>query len=100
MSTCDHICRECGQVMNCQHCRPYQLPVDRARIADLEASVRELVAHATGFTQRLARADDCWMFQEFTKKINGRYIANTLYGARLYHHLITWPVNSVCLYWL
>mgnify|MGYP000894218556 CR=1 FL=1 len=55
MSTCDHICRECGQVMNCQHCRPYQLPVDRARIADLEASVRELVAHATGFTHRLAQ---------------------------------------------
>lgn len=39
MSTCDHICRECGQVMNCQHCRPYQLPVDRARIAELSVAL-------------------------------------------------------------
>lgn len=44
MSTCDHICRECGQVMNCQHCRPYQLPVDRARIAELEAALRKINA--------------------------------------------------------
>ncbi len=36
MSTCDHICRECGQVMNCQHCKPHQLPIDRHRIAELE----------------------------------------------------------------
>jgi hypothetical protein len=43
MSTCDHICRECGQVMNCQHCKPYQLPVDRVRISELEAEVRALL---------------------------------------------------------
>lgn len=54
MSTCDHICRECGQVMNCQHCRPWQLPTDRNRIAELEAVIdatRTLVADgaATGF---------------------------------------------------
>lgn len=24
--------------MNCQHCRPWQLPADRLRIADLEAA--------------------------------------------------------------
>ncbi len=46
MSTCDHICRECGQVMNCQHCKPWQLPTDRARIAELEALVSEM--HASG----------------------------------------------------
>lgn len=42
MSTCDHICRECGQAMNCQHCHPYQLPTDRARIAELVALLREI----------------------------------------------------------
>jgi predicted amidohydrolase YtcJ len=31
----NHICRECGGVMHCQHCRP----VDRARIAELEAAL-------------------------------------------------------------
>lgn len=41
MSTCDHICRECGQIMNCQHCRPYSLPKDRFRIAELEALIRD-----------------------------------------------------------
>lgn len=41
MSTCDHICRECGGVMNCQHCKPRRLPKDRARIAELEALLRE-----------------------------------------------------------
>jgi hypothetical protein len=40
VSTCDHICRECGQVIDCQHCRPHRLPVDRQRIADLEAALR------------------------------------------------------------
>lgn len=44
MSTCDHICRECGQVMNCQHCKPYSLPVDRARIAELEKTLSEIHA--------------------------------------------------------
>jgi hypothetical protein len=42
VSTCDHICRECGQVMNCQHCKPYSLPADRARIAELEAALRSV----------------------------------------------------------
>lgn len=44
MSTCDHICRECGQVMNCQHCKPWQLPADRERIRALEVSVRRGIA--------------------------------------------------------
>jgi hypothetical protein len=25
--------------MNCQHCKPWQLPADRARIAELEAAL-------------------------------------------------------------
>lgn len=44
MSTCDHICRECGQVMNCQHCKPYSLPADRARIAALDVGLSSLKA--------------------------------------------------------
>lgn len=45
MSTCDHICRECGQVMNCQHCHPWQLPKDRLRIVELEAALSAI--HST-----------------------------------------------------
>ena len=41
----DDICRECGGVMNCQHCHGVQLPVDRHRIAELEALLRETLTH-------------------------------------------------------
>lgn len=51
MSTCDHICRECGGVINCQHCKPYRLPADAHRIAELEDVLRRVVHDAQKMIQ-------------------------------------------------
>ena len=58
MSTCDHICRECGQVMNCQHCKPYRLPADRARISELEAALSVAMTALCSWQSHLEATSD------------------------------------------